>query len=679
MKTNQTRTLNMTPLPSLALIASCLLSGCGDLPVSQTSDIVPNAQDASAYLSSVSLPLSGEHAVLVHSKTANYWLSANPEQGLNRVMVAGNGQPETTTLYTHPVEFLDTRTRTLESGDTQHRTITLNQKNQLVMIHSLNDNNTLSISQPLPWAIEGLCLYQPDSEPLQLFILDDNALAHQLLLSTSDNALNTTDIRRFSLPPGAEYCTVDDQSGALFVSEDNVGVWAYNARAESDVRRTPVDLVAPWGELKDNAGPVAVTNGHLLVGEKDSRFIHQYRIHADNNDITTQPVRSYSLATDIAIDGLNASVRENGNAVTAVILNDDDGSLHRFSLNIKPTKQTTDDLAYVPATAETDAVATPGDAADDPAIWVHPSHPEKSRILGTNKKQGLLSYDLSGAQMQLLPVGRVNNVDVRQGFTLKGQPMDIAAASQRDRNTIALFSLHPSSGKMTAAGEISTHLNHVYGLCMYQNRQNDVFVFINDQDGRYEQYQILDSEQGWTGKLARVFAVESQPEGCAADDRNQRLFVGEENHGIWTLNAEPDTGNHLKEVTNLRNSSALFADIEGMDIYQTDDQNLLVVSSQGNDSYVFFNADAPYEYLGRMRVGMNPSSGHQHGVDGASETDGLTVTSANLGAQYPNGLLVVQDGRNLMPNEEQNFKLVDWRSITEQLPSLSSANTAQTP
>ena len=34
-----------------------------------------------------------------------------------------------------------------------------------------------------------------------------------------------------------------------------------------------------------------------------------------------------------------------------------------------------------------------------------------ARILGTNKKQGLLVYDLQGKQTQLLEVGRLNNVD----------------------------------------------------------------------------------------------------------------------------------------------------------------------------------------------------------------------------------------------------------------------------
>ena len=45
-------------------------------------------------------------------------------------------------------------------------------------------------------------------------------------------------------------------------------------------------------------------------------------------------------------------------------------------------------------------------------------------------------------------------------------------------------------------------------------------------------------------------------------------------------------------------------------------------------------------------------------VDGTSSTDGIDVMSAPLGAGFPNGLFVAQDGDNDSGN--QNFKLVPW-------------------
>lgn len=55
-------------------------------------------------------------------------------------------------------------------------------------------------------------------------------------------------------------------------------------------------------------------------------------------------------------------------------------------------------------------------------------------------------------------------------------------------------------------------------------------------------------------------------------------------------------------------------------------------------------------------------------MDGASETDGLEVSSANLGGLYEDGILIVQDGRNVLPAENQNFKRVPWSATKAALP-----------
>ena len=55
------------------------------------------------------------------------------------------------------------------------------------------------------------------------------------------------------------------------------------------------------------------------------------------------------------------------------------------------------------------------------------------------------------------------------------------------------------------------------------------------------------------------------------------------------------------------------------------------------------------------------------GIDGVSETDGLEVTSANLGGPWSQGMLVVQDGRKRMPEATQNFKFVPWSEVARAL------------
>jgi 3-phytase len=526
-------------------------------------------------------------------------------------------------------------------------------------------------SDKVGYPLEGLCFYQPQGKvsPQQVFLLDESSMAHQMLIQQHEGDFSLQEIRQFPLPPNAEYCVVDDASDQLFVSEEHVGVWVYSARAESEVSRAIIDLVKPYGNLNQNSGPLAMVNQQLFVAEKESHYIHQYSVDKYRTSQDKAILHgSYQLGTEVKLDGLN--VKQEGAHFILNYLDDSTEKAFKAEvlvgnniMNNSPASERY--IITIPADAETQPVSDAGDAADDPAIWLHPTVAEKSLVFGTNKQRGLLVYGLDGALVQQLDVGRVNNVDIRQGFTYKGSAADIAAASQRDNQSIALFHISPINGEVSPMNEIITGLDKVYGLCMYRGLERKVYVFINDQDGRYEQYEISDSATGWSGKRVREFSVGSQPEGCAADDKNQRLFVGEENVALWTLGAEPDADKNsdskMEKISAI--TDYLQVDIEGMDLYQTATENYLLVSSQGNDSYVLFQAEAPYEYLGRFRIGLNAANG----IDGASETDGLAVSSAYLGEKYPQGLVVVQDGRNLFPHQAQNFKLVSWQKIDQEI------------
>jgi len=75
----------------------------------------------------------------------------------------------------------------------------------------------------------------------------------------------------------------------------------------------------------------------------------------------------------------------------------------------------------VTALVETEAVSADinADAADDPAIWINSQNPNKSIVLGTNKKEGLYAYWLDGKIINYRKAGKINNVDLRDGFQYK--------------------------------------------------------------------------------------------------------------------------------------------------------------------------------------------------------------------------------------------------------------------
>lgn len=315
--------------------------------------------------------------------------------------------------------------------------------------------------------------------------------------------------------------------------------------------------------------------------------------------------------------------------------------------------------ARVTATVETDPVPSGGDAADDPAVWLHPGDPSKSTIIGTDKQAGLAVYRLDGTQVQYLPDGEMNNVDVRYGFPLGGKKVDLVTAGDRGANVIAAYRVDPGTGKLeNVAGRPLKPGISIYGSCMYRSPKTGKFyAFVCSYSGEVEQWELFDGGRGKVdGRKARAWKVSSSSEGCVADDDLGCFYLGEERVGIWKYGAEPGDGTAApRKVDACGRGGRLSADVEGLAIYcLPDGTGYLLASSQGNDSFAVYRREGNNDYLFTFKI-------EDGAVDGAADTDGIDVLNANLGPLFPKGVFVVQDGYN--GRENQNFKLVPWERI----------------
>jgi 3-phytase len=320
--------------------------------------------------------------------------------------------------------------------------------------------------------------------------------------------------------------------------------------------------------------------------------------------------------------------------------------------------------AQVSATVETEPVAHEGDAADDAAVWVNPVDPAMSAVVATDKEGGLFVYDLAGKELQNLPVGDMNNVDVRpadSSFTLDGRPVVLVVSGNRSDNTIAVFELEPRTRQLyelELADKVIRPDLEVYGSCMYRSAATgSVYAFVNSKKGEVEQWKLSDDGSGKVaGERVRSFKVESQTEGCVADDESGDFYLGEETRGIWKFGAEPDAGDSGTLIATVSPSGPLVRQVEGLTLaYGDGGAGYLIASSQGDSSYAVFRREGDNSYVGSFRV----VSGS--GIDGADETDGIDVSTADLGPSFPSGVLVVQDGKN--DGGAQNFKLVPLQDI----------------
>jgi 3-phytase len=325
----------------------------------------------------------------------------------------------------------------------------------------------------------------------------------------------------------------------------------------------------------------------------------------------------------------------------------------------KPAPSARHDLALVAATVETAPMPHAGDSADDPAIWVDPDTPARSLILGTDKLGGLAVYDLAGRQLQYLPDGNMNNVDLRAGFVLGGREVTLITAGNRSGDSIAIYRLDPATRRLedVAARPITTI--EVYGSCMYRSaKTGKLYYFVNSKAGAVEQWELFDAGAGRVdGRKVRAFAVGSQTEGCVADDQLARLYIGEEAVGIWRYGAEPGDGDARVQVDVAGADGHLASNIEGLALVLGNNRGgYLIASSQGNSTYALYRRD-DNAYIGSFAIGDGD------GVDGVSETVGIDATAANLGPAFPQGVCVAQDGKN--DNGNQNFKLVPLQAVVK--------------
>lgn len=96
------------------------------------------------------------------------------------------------------------------------------------------------------------------------------------------------------------------------------------------------------------------------------------------------------------------------------------------------------DCSFVAVKAKYETDANGGDG-DDPAIWIHPTRPDQSRIVTTTKSDegaGFAVFNLQGKLLQHMPGEEPNNVDVIYNFTLGVQSTDLTFAACRGDNTL---------------------------------------------------------------------------------------------------------------------------------------------------------------------------------------------------------------------------------------------------
>ena len=304
----------------------------------------------------------------------------------------------------------------------------------------------------------------------------------------------------------------------------------------------------------------------------------------------------------------------------------------------------------VTANVETEPVFAGDDAADDMCVLENFNNPESSLIISSDKKYGIIVYDLEGVKLYDYVVGRINNVDILPSRSFQNKY--IVAGTNRTYNSIDIY-LFNSKGELEnliLRKEIPS-LKDVYGVTFYRDEFN-TYLFISDKKGNVEQWSYNNDEVNSEIKFVRKLKFSSLVEGLVADESKGKIYIGQERKGIWELNAFPSFDSQKKLI--FKKSKNFKPDFEGLAL--RDDGNgegYLIASVQGSNGYLIIDRKSL-----DAKIFFRIIDGDK--IDGTTETDGIDVTSIKT-SKFPNGFFIAQDDDNDGLN--QNFKLVDWNKI----------------
>lgn len=312
---------------------------------------------------------------------------------------------------------------------------------------------------------------------------------------------------------------------------------------------------------------------------------------------------------------------------------------------------------------------TPNDT-DDPAIWINPKNVKKSLIIGTDKAKktgGLYTFDLNGKiTNKVTGLNRPNNVDVAYNFSLNGKPVDLAIVTERGNNQLRVFGL-PDLKPLDNGGipvfEDSSDKKPM-GIAVYRSfKSQKNYAIVSRKfgpSGEYlYQYELIEDNGIIKGKLVRrfgKFSGKKEIEAIAVDNKSGYIYYSDEIAGIRKYYAEPEDGD---EELAFFGTKDFKRDIEGIAIYKKNatDGYLLVSDQQAN----VFNV---YKTQGE------PSNKHLHQIIAkipfsSVECDGADATHVNLGASFPEGLMVTMSNGRV-------FQFYNWEIIQKEIDIQSS-------
>lgn len=183
----------------------------------------------------------------------------------------------------------------------------------------------------------GLCLGREGALTYGFIVLKDGTI-RQIALDPSAAIPTGTIVRTLKLGTQSEGCAVDDRTGTLYVAEEDVGLWRFDARATGSI--IPVKIAAADGRniVMDAEGvaiaPIGAKDGYVLVSSQGDNAYAAYRI-ADDSYVGRFRIADGAIGGAEETDGIDLMLGDFGPAYPGGLFVAQDGHNAAAAQNFK--------------------------------------------------------------------------------------------------------------------------------------------------------------------------------------------------------------------------------------------------------------------------------------------------------------------------------------------------------
>ncbi len=149
--------------------------------------------------------------------------------------------------------------------------------------------------------IYGICLFRAPNDAMHVIATSALGAVKQWQLAASADGVSATELRGFDLGSIAEGCVADDETGSLFVAEENVGIWRLAADPALGDMRVLIDKTE-GGHLTSDVEGLAIYegangSGYLIASSQGSSQFAVYE-RGENNAY----IGSFTIGSGNGID-----------------------------------------------------------------------------------------------------------------------------------------------------------------------------------------------------------------------------------------------------------------------------------------------------------------------------------------------------------------------------------------